>query len=41
VQCRLPVGGCCGTCQDTARQVVDEHLNASAAASWNACAAPS
>ena len=33
VQCRLPVGGCCGTCQDTARKVVDEHLNA--------CAVPS
>jgi bacterioferritin-associated ferredoxin len=26
VQCRLPVGGCCGSCQDAARQVVDEHL---------------
>lgn len=26
VQCRLPVANCCGHCEDTARQVVDEHL---------------
>jgi bacterioferritin-associated ferredoxin len=25
VQCRLPVGSCCGRCEDTARQVIDEH----------------
>jgi bacterioferritin-associated ferredoxin len=30
VQCRLPVGGCCGSCQDTAKKVVDEHLMARA-----------
>jgi bacterioferritin-associated ferredoxin len=28
VQCRLPVGGCCGSCQEAAKQVVDEHLTA-------------
>lgn len=26
VQCRLAVASCCGRCEDTARQVVDEHL---------------
>jgi bacterioferritin-associated ferredoxin len=26
VQCRLPVGSCCGRCQETAQQLVDEHL---------------
>jgi bacterioferritin-associated ferredoxin len=26
VQCHLPVGSCCGRCQDEARNVVDEHL---------------
>jgi bacterioferritin-associated ferredoxin len=26
VQCKLPVANCCGHCEDTARQVVDEHL---------------
>ena len=26
VQCELPVGSCCGRCQDTADQVVSEHL---------------
>ncbi len=25
VQCRLPVGSCCGRCEDTAREVIDEH----------------
>ncbi len=29
VQCRLPVGGCCGRCEDTAQQVIDEHRQAS------------
>jgi len=28
VQCELPVGGCCGRCQDTAEQVVQECLRA-------------
>jgi bacterioferritin-associated ferredoxin len=26
VQCQLPVGSCCGRCEDTARQVVAEQL---------------
>jgi bacterioferritin-associated ferredoxin len=26
VQCQLPVGSCCGRCQDEASNVVDEHL---------------
>lgn len=26
VQCQLPVGSCCGRCQETADQVVNEHL---------------
>jgi len=26
VQCQLPVGSCCGRCQDTANQVVSEHI---------------
>ncbi len=26
VQCHLPVGGCCGTCQGTAEKVVEEHV---------------
>lgn len=30
VQCRLPVASCCGRCEDTARQVVDEHLKGAA-----------
>lgn len=28
VQCQLPVGGCCGNCQESARKVVDEHVTA-------------
>ena len=27
VQNELPVGSCCGRCEDTARSVVDEQLN--------------
>ena len=30
VQCRLPVGACCGRCEDTANQVVCEQLKACA-----------
>ena len=26
VQCQLPVGACCGRCEDTASKVVSEHL---------------
>jgi bacterioferritin-associated ferredoxin len=26
VQCQLPVGACCGRCEDTAKEVVSEHL---------------
>jgi bacterioferritin-associated ferredoxin len=26
VQCRLPVGGCCGRCTDAAHEVVQEAL---------------
>jgi bacterioferritin-associated ferredoxin len=26
VQCRLPVGGCCGRCMDAAHEVVQEEL---------------
>jgi len=26
VQRHLPVAGCCGRCEDTARRVIDEHL---------------
>jgi bacterioferritin-associated ferredoxin len=26
VQCQLPVGACCGRCEDTASQVVSEQL---------------
>jgi bacterioferritin-associated ferredoxin len=26
VQCQLPVGSCCGRCEDTASKVVSEHL---------------
>ena len=26
VQCRLPVASCCGRCEETATQIVDEHL---------------
>jgi bacterioferritin-associated ferredoxin len=26
VQCELPVGSCCGRCEDTANKVVSEHL---------------
>jgi bacterioferritin-associated ferredoxin len=26
VQCSLPVGSCCGRCEETARRVVDEYL---------------
>lgn len=26
VQCQLPVASCCGRCEETAKQVVDEHL---------------
>ena len=26
VQCRLPVASCCGRCEETASQIVDEHL---------------
>jgi bacterioferritin-associated ferredoxin len=28
VQCQLPVGSCCGRCEDTASQVVSEQLSA-------------
>jgi bacterioferritin-associated ferredoxin len=28
VQCQLPVGSCCGRCEDTANKVVSEHLTA-------------
>ena len=28
VQCALPVGMCCGRCEDVARNVVDEYLRA-------------
>jgi bacterioferritin-associated ferredoxin len=28
VQCELPVGSCCGRCQETAEQVVEECLRA-------------
>jgi bacterioferritin-associated ferredoxin len=30
VQCELPVGSCCGRCQETAEKVVDEQLQARA-----------
>jgi bacterioferritin-associated ferredoxin len=30
VQCQLPVGSCCGRCQDTASQVVSEHIQSRA-----------
>jgi len=30
VQCQLPVGSCCGQCQDVASQVVSEQLKAHA-----------
>jgi bacterioferritin-associated ferredoxin len=26
VQCQLPVGSCCGRCEETASKVVSEHL---------------
>lgn len=26
VQCQLPVGSCCGRCEDTANKVVSEYL---------------
>jgi bacterioferritin-associated ferredoxin len=26
VQSKLPVGMCCGSCENTAQQIVDEHL---------------
>ncbi len=26
VQCRVPVAGCCGRCEDSAREVIDQHL---------------
>ena len=26
VQARLPVANCCGACEDTAREVIDSHL---------------
>lgn len=26
VQCRLPVASCCGRCEETARQVIDEQV---------------
>lgn len=26
VQCQLPVGSCCGRCEDTASKLVSEHL---------------
>jgi bacterioferritin-associated ferredoxin len=26
VQCRLPVGSCCGCCQDSAQQVIEEQI---------------
>ncbi len=28
VQCQLPVGACCGRCEDTAKELVSEHLQA-------------
>jgi bacterioferritin-associated ferredoxin len=27
VQCRLPVASCCGRCEETARQVIDEIMD--------------
>ena len=27
VQCRLPVGSCCGRCEDAARQVISEQIS--------------
>ena len=27
VQCQLPVAGCCGRCEETAREVIDKHLS--------------
>ena len=26
LQCQLPVASCCGRCEDSAREVLDEHL---------------
>ena len=31
VQCQLPVGTCCGSCADTARQIIESHARACAA----------
>jgi bacterioferritin-associated ferredoxin len=33
VQCSLPVGSCCGRCEETARRVVDEYLHSDRALS--------
>jgi len=30
VQCRLPVASCCGSCEQTARDLVEEHLSGAA-----------
>lgn len=27
VQCQLPVAGCCGRCEETARDVIDQQLS--------------
>lgn len=27
VQARLPVANCCGQCEDTAKEVIDRHLD--------------
>ncbi len=26
LQCQLPVASCCGRCEDSAREVIEEHL---------------
>lgn len=30
VQARLPVANCCGHCEDTAREVIESHLESAA-----------
>lgn len=30
VQTRLPVANCCGQCEDTAREVIESHLESAA-----------
>jgi bacterioferritin-associated ferredoxin len=32
VQARLPVANCCGTCEDTAREVIEDHLESASRA---------